>query len=108
MVGRGNTLWKGTAFDCNEIVLRHTHFESGMEEGECNDGMIMGRSINRTFDGPTDSKFTSQLVIHLPLLNATGNTLDGRTVECIYDNGHNVTNIGTYVIAYTREGTSMV
>jgi hypothetical protein len=111
VVGGGNTVWKGTAFqDCrtsssNEIVLRHSQFESGMQVGECDNGMIMGRSINRTFSGPTDSKFTSQLVIHLPLLNATNSSLDGRTVECIYDNGHNVINIGTHVIAYTREGT---
>ena len=64
----------------------------------------MGRNINRTFDGP-NSTFTSQLVIHLPLLNARNSSLDGRTVECIYDNGTHVTNIGTHVIAYTRAGS---
>ena len=67
--------------------------------------MIVGRNINNIiFDGP-NSSFTSQLVIHLPLLNVTSNILDGRTVECIYDNGLREASIGTHQIAYTREGT---
>ena len=108
VVGRGSTVWKGTAFDCpehgNEIVLLHSRFESGTVTGVCNSGMIIGRSLNRTSDG-SDSVFTSQLTIHLPLLNATNSTLDGRTIECIYDNGVNETNVGTHTVAYTREGT---
>jgi hypothetical protein len=107
VVEGANTVWKGTAFDCStsndEIALRHSQFESGIV-GECNNGMIMGRNLNRMFDGP-NSTFTSQLVIHLPLLNAAGNTLDGTTVECIHDNGHREINIGTHVIAYMRKGT---
>ena len=108
MVGSGNTVWNGTAFDCrtsnNEIILPHSRSQFGLETvGTCNNGMIMGRNINRIFDGP-NSTFISQLVIHLPLLNATDNLLDGRTVECIYDNGMHATNVGTHVIAYTRAG----
>ena len=112
VVGSGNTLWKGTAFDCNtpsnEIVLRHFQFVSGVA-GTCNNGMIVGRSLNRTVDGP-NSTFTSQLVIRLPLLNATNSSesLDGRTIECIYDNGTHVTNVGTHVIAYTRAGIVVI
>ena len=107
VVGLGSTVWSGTAFDCpgqgDEILLRHTQFESGVE-GQCTNGMIIGHSHNRTFDGP-NSKFTSQLIIHLPLLNAT-NTLEGKTVECIYDDGTTTTVTGTYTIAYNmRDGT---
>ena len=105
VVGIGSTVWKGTAFDCGrhirEIILRHTQFETAT--GVCNRGMVIGRSVDRTFDG-SNSTFTSQLTINLPLLNDTNNTLDGRTIECIYDNGVNVTNVGTHTIAYTREG----
>jgi hypothetical protein len=70
--------------------------------GVCSGGTIIGRGHNRTFDGPTDSKFTSQLTIHLPLTNAS-NTLEGTTVECTRD----VANvIGTHMIAYTRNLSS--
>ena len=107
VVGSGNTLWKGTAFDCNipnnEIILPHTQRFGQGDVGICNNGMIVGHGLNRTFDG-LNSMFTSQLVIHLPLLNATNSSLDGRNIECIYDNGTHVINVGTHVIAYKRAG----
>lgn len=116
VVGGGNTIWRGTAFDhtCrsgkyNEIVLRHSKFESGREIGECNDGTIIGRSLNRTLDG-SNFIFTSQLVIHLPLPNATNDTLEGKTVDCIYDDGltaSETNTIGTHTITFIREGTSV-
>jgi hypothetical protein len=106
-MGGFSTVWRGTAFDCpgrlNEIELRHTRFnETGLATGECNNGNIIGRGRNRTFDGHTDSKFTSQLTIHLPLMNATSNTLEGDTVECTRDG---VDVIGTHTIAYTRNSS---
>ena len=52
----------------------------------------------------TNSTFNSQLIIHLPSLNATGNTLEGKTVECVYNDGLRETIIDTHTIAYTREG----
>ncbi len=108
MVGGFTTVWRGTAFDCqgrgNEIELPHNRFESGGVTGECNGGNIIGQGRNRTFDGPTDSKFTSQLTIHLPLLNATSNTLEGETVECTRDGG-NI--IGNHMIAYTIFSSGM-
>ena len=103
VVGGLSTIWMGTAFDCpgqvDVILLRHSQFESGIEL-KCNNGIIMGRSHNRTFDGP-NSKFTSQLIIHLPSLNVTNNVnrLEGRTVQCTHDG---VTVIGNHTIAYTR------
>ena len=61
IVGGFGTVWKGTAFDCpgqgNVIDLLHSKFESGTTL-DCNNGMIMAHSQNRTFDGP------SQLHIH--------------------------------------------
>ena len=105
-MGLGSTVWSGTAFDCpergNEILLRHSQFESGGAVGECNNGMIIGHFHNRTFDG-LNSKYTSQLTIQLPSLNATNNTLEGKTVECIYDNGMMVTVIDTHTITYTSK-----
>ena len=69
--------------------------------------MITGHNLNKTFDGP-NSTFASQLTIHLPLLNATGNTtLEGKTVECVYDDGLRETVIDTHMIAYTRGGNSL-
>ena len=110
VVGGANTIWRGTAFDhtCstgryNEIVLRHSQFESGEVKGVCNNGMITGHSLNRTFDG-SNSTFTSQLTIQLPLLNATNNTLEGKTVECVHDDGHREMLIGTHMIVHAREG----
>ena len=105
VVGIGSTVWSGTAFNCpgqgNEILLRHTLFESGVL-GQCNNGMISGRSHNRTFDG-VNSKYTSQLIIQLPSLNATSNTLEGKTVECIHDNGMTATVIDIHTITYTSK-----
>ena len=107
VVGIGSTVWSGTAFNCsgqarNEILLRHTQFESGVV-GQCNNGMIIGHSHYRTFDGP-NSTFTSQLIIQLPSLNATNNTLEGKTVECIYDDSVTATVINIHTIAYMRDG----
>ena len=103
VVGGFATVWRGTAFNClrqgNEILLSHSRFsQSGGAVGECNNGMIIARSHNRTFDG-FNSTYTSQLTIHLPSLNATSNTLEGRTVQCVHDG---VTVIGDHTVAYTR------
>ena len=101
VVGGLSTIWRGTAFDCpgqgNEIDLRHSQFESGIEL-ECPMGIIIGSSHNKTFDDP-NSKYTSQLTIHLPLLNSTSNRLEGETVQCTHDGA---TVIGNYTVAYTR------
>ena len=110
VVGGFGTLWTGTAFNCpgrsNQIDLSHARFESGEATGEC--GMIIGHSLNRTFDG-SNSKFTSQLTINLPLLNDTSNTLDGRTVECVRSSLDTIDVVGSHAIAYSRvsSGRSM-
>jgi hypothetical protein len=107
-MGGFSTVWKGTAFNCpgrgNEIELRHAQFESGDAMGECNGGNIIGQSRNRTVDDP-NSKFTSQLTIHLPLMDAS-NALEGETVECARD-GVESDVIGNHTITYTRFSSGM-
>ena len=57
VVGGSATIWGGSAFDCdrNEIVLHHGDFSNGTS-GRCNDGAILGESVN--VDG---NLYTSQL-----------------------------------------------
>ena len=98
VVGAGFTVWRGTVFDCisNQIVLRHSRFMNGMAMGVCNNGDIIGRSVNKL---SSDLNFTSQLTVQLDV----DATQEGRTVECVYhdviQNGEIV--IGTYTIVYT-------
>ena len=107
MVGGISTTWRGTAFNCpghgNEITLPHAQFKTGGTTVMCNNGMIIGHNLSRAldFDG-SNYKFTSQLFIHLPLLNDANNTLDDRTVECIRFNGTTGDVIGNLTIAYAR------
>ena len=84
-------MWQGSAFDCarNEILLRHSQFESQMAVGECNNGAITGKGIRNL-----DDAFTSQLNV-----SVTTN-LQGKTVECVYDNG-TTTTIGSSSITIT-------
>ena len=93
------TVWTGSAFDCttsaNVIILLHSQFAGGTLRG-CN-GRIIGRSINTTSDSD-GIKFISQLIIQLD----ESGTLEGRTVECHYDDGIHDIVIGTHVISYTR------
>ena len=100
VVGGVATVWRGTAFDClatnNEIVLLNYGFGSRTTR-ECNNGRIMGRSINTTSDSD-GVKYISQLIIQLDV----NGTLEGRTVECVYENGTHVIVIGAHVISYTR------
>ena len=108
-MGGISTVWRGTAFNCpghgNEIALPHAQFKTGGATVivVCSNGMIIGRNLNRAlnFDG-SNSKFTSQLFILLPLLNDANNTLDGRTVECTHFNGTTGDVIDNLTIAYTR------
>ena len=96
VVGGVNTVWRGSAFrGCsntnNEIVLRHSLFEHGLAMGECNNGVIVGRSIRQEGDN-----YTSQLIVHLNV----NSTLRGKTVECIYDDGKCTIPIGNHTIIY--------
>ena len=76
-VGRGITVWKGTAFDCplssNEIQLRHTQFLGSIRI--CNDGDISGYAVAML---PPDC-FLSRLIVLITM------ELNGRTVICRHD-----------------------
>ena len=94
VVGAGSTVWRGSAFircSNNEIVLRHSRFKHGPAVGECNSGLIVGRSIRQVGDN-----FTSQLTVHLNV----NSTLRGKTVECFHDNGLQATSVGNHTITY--------
>ena len=100
VVGNGSTDWRGSSFDCptsgNVIILLHSRFQSGHgSSGSCNNGRIIGRIINTTSDGD-GIKYISQLIIQLD----ENSTLDGRTVECVHDNGLYLKVIGMH--NYTR------
>ena len=100
VLGGAATIWRGSAFDCleisNEIVLCHSQFASGTSRS-CNNGRIIGRSINTTPDSD-GIKYTSQLIIQLDV----NGTLEGRTVECGHDNFTHYSTIGTRTVMYTR------
>ena len=94
VVRGATTVWGGSAFSgCsnNEIVLRHSQFEHGLAVGECNNGVIVGRSIRQVGDN-----YTSQLIVHLDLHP----TLRGKTVECFHDDGLHEVTVGNYTIIY--------
>ena len=89
----GITVWRGSAFDCNELLLLHSQFGGERAVGVCNDGAITGRGIRRV-----GLNFTSQLVVQLDI----NSTLEGRSVACVHDNGSHEIAIGTYTIVHTR------
>ena len=92
ITGPGTTVWRGSAFNCtgNEITLRHSRFESGGTAGECNNRAIVGYSLHKV-----DNSYTSRLNISVIT------EMNGRSVECIYDNGSNTSLIGRDVITIT-------
>ena len=87
-VGLGSTLWIGTAFDCidggNEILLRHNGFITGGISGTCNNGAIVGRSLE-----VVDNCYTSQLNVTI------SSNLNNKTVECIYNGNAGTITIGS-------------
>ena len=90
--GRGETtVWKGGAFHCpsnkHEIVLLHSRFTSESEDeafGECNDGAIVGRGLR-----VENNSYTSQLNVTLT------SDLAGESIECVHDDGINITKVGS-------------
>ena len=78
------TVWGGTSFNCDEISLRHNDFEDAI--GECNNGAIVGYSIQNS-----DNSYTSRLDVRLSA------NLQGQTITCSVDDGE-LTLIGTMVL----------
>ena len=86
-VGRGSTLWTGTAFDCtnNWINLRHSLFNDSNRgaTGDCSNGALVGQSI-----GVTDNCYTSQLRVRIAA------DMDNETIRCDYRPGTDTFTIG--------------
>ena len=84
-------MWRGSAFDCllsgNAIVLFHVDFNNtNGAERTCNREGIVGRSIQA-------NPYISQLTIL-----AFNSTLNGKSVECVYDGQNGSTSIGMSVL----------
>ena len=95
VVGGGSTVWLGSAFECSpldEILLLHSNYASNGAEGECNNGDIVARSqgvVGRDC-------FVSQLTVLVTL------SMHGKSLQCVYDNGVDITIIGNVTINVTR------
>ena len=87
------TVWKGNALDCSsgEISLRHGEFmDMGHANGTCNGGNILARITSYSGDS-----FTSQLIVNTSL------DLNGREIQCAYDNGRDRTVVNASTITLT-------
>ena len=88
------TVWKGgvLAMDCNsEVSLRHGQFiESGYTNATCNGGDVFARIVNIT-----ESCYISQLIVNTSL------SLNGKSVECAFDNGAIEETVNSMVIRLT-------
>ena len=87
------TVWRGSALDCTSVIsLRHgMFFSSGYANESCNNGAIFARIVNIT-----DNCYTSQLAI-----NTSSLSLDGRSVQCAYDDGAREILVNTRTIRIT-------
>ena len=92
VVGRGATVWRGSAFDCvytsNTILLFHSRFATPIGTiSTCNNGAIVGRSLR-----VENNSYTSQLNV------TVSRDLIGKSVTCVHDNGTYVYAIGSSII----------
>ena len=91
IVGGGNTLWRGSAFDCestsDEIILRHSTFGTTGTSGTCNSGTIVGQSV-----GVEDTCFTSRLNV------TVSESLNSRAVQCDHNSNTGTRNIGSAIL----------
>ena len=85
VVGSGNTIWSGSAFDCdtkmNEIILRHSQFASSGTSGNCNDGAIRTQSIGVV----NNNCYFSQLNVTVT------SDMNGKTIQCAHSSDRVVT-----------------
>ena len=86
----GSTVWQGSVFNCtnHEISLFHSLYETTEGAyGECDD--IVGQSVRNTTNSDNNSTtyYVSQLTV--PISSGT----EGRTIECLYDNGETYTSV---------------
>lgn len=93
VVGRNLTIWSGTVFmpGCEEIILHHNQYEDHPEYRSCNDGAIVGQSIE-----VLNNSYRSNLTISVT------SRLEGRTVICSAADKSNITIIGSTTLLITR------
>jgi hypothetical protein len=85
-VGVGSTQWTGTALNCtNALIFRHSRFSSETISGQCNNGAVVGRSLDVT----TDNCYVSELTVNISI------SLDNKTVQCIHNSQEGRNIIGT-------------
>ena len=101
-IGIGTTVFRGSAFDCessgNTISLLHSRFHSpNGTNGTCNNGAIVGQSLN--VEG---NCYTSQLHVTISL------DLLGKTIECVHDNGTLTEVVGRYLIPTANTTTCLL
>ena len=79
--GQLSTVWHGSAFECtgNNIVLRHSQYNSAGVRGECNNGQITAQSLSVDRDC-----YTSQLNV------TVSSNVNGQSVECAYSGGNTI------------------
>ena len=89
--GGGNTIWRGSALDCetkmNEIILRHSQFERG-SSGNCNGGAITAQSLSAV----NNTRFSSQLRVTVDL------EMNNRTIQCAHSS-ETITTVGEGTIS---------
>ena len=95
----GSTVWTGEVFTnlcmMPHLFLRHRHFVQGVSQACINDDMIMHAYSLQVETNDTESNYSS----YTSQLNITYSTsLIGSTVVCAYDNGTQVTLIGSEII----------
>ena len=84
----GLTVWEVTAFGC-EIPLLHTRFgQFKVEEKNCNNGDIIGRSVVVEMENGSNH-YISRLVV------VVKSEIFGKDIQCTYDDGVNVSLVGS-------------
>ena len=88
----GATVWRGSAIECPETnhELTFFHLISFMDIRGCNSGAIIGRGVEIE-----DACYTSQLNI------TVDSSMNGKSVECIYNNGTFASVIGNSSVTIT-------
>ena len=96
VVGALFTVWRGTVISAGcEVTLFHSEFDDpGAARAVCNSGAVVGYNI-----GVENNCYTS----NLDVLVSSG--LNGRTVECIMDDGVTNTLIDTATLSITTSKT---
>ena len=89
----GATVWRGSVIECPETnyELTFLHLIRFKDTKGCNGGAIIGRGV----EVEDNMCFTSQLNI------TVDSTMNGRSVECLYNNGTFVKLIGNYSVTIT-------